>query len=113
MLVYVFMYIVPASPPNDVSVGNISSTSFFVMWQTVPAIDVNGIITQYDVELTQTTLSDATMPVITTVDSSIQILELTGLEEYVGYSVQVRAYTTVGAGPFSDALDVTTSEDGV
>lgn len=107
------MYIVPGSPPNDVSVGNISSTSFLVMWQTVPAIDANGIITHYDVELTQTTLNDATMPVITTVNSSMQILELTGLEEYVGYSVRVRAYTTVGAGPFSDALDVTTNEDGV
>ena len=111
-LLYAF-HVVPSSPPNNVSVGNITSTSFLVMWQTVPVIDMNGNITLYDVEYTQTTLSDATMPVIITVDSSTRTLELNGLEEYAEHSVRVRAYTSIGAGPYSDVLNITTNEDGV
>ena len=36
---------------------------------------------------------------------------LTGLEENVEYSIRVRAYTSVGAGPYSDLVNVTTNED--
>ena len=32
------------------------------------------------------------------------MVELEGLEEYVEYSVRIRAYTSVGPGPFSVAL---------
>ena len=37
---------------------------------------------------------------------------LTGLQEYVDYSIRVRAYTGVGPGPYSDVMNVTTNEDG-
>lgn len=108
-----YFFAVPTSSPSNVSVGSVSPTSFILMWQRVPAIDQNGIITQYDVEHTQAALSDDSMPVTTIVDSSIRMLELTGLEEYATYLVRVRAYTSVGAGPYSDVLEVNTSEDGV
>jgi len=40
------------------------------------------------------------------------MVELEGLEEYVEYSVRVRAYTSVGPGPFSVAMVSRTLEDG-
>ena len=45
------------------------------------------------------------------VDSSTFTVDLTGLEEYVEYSIRVRAYTSVRAGPCSDVVTVITSED--
>ena len=92
--------------------SNISSTAIRVTWEEVPAIDQNGIITQYEVEYNQTTFSGAAMYSTTTVDSSTFMVDLTGLEEYVEYSIRVRAYTSVGAGPYSDVVMETTCQDG-
>ena len=39
-------------------------------------------------------------------------VNLMGLEEYVNYSISVRAYTSVGAGPYSVAVTVLTEEEG-
>ena len=91
---------------------SISPTAIQVTWSEIPAIDRNGIITQYEVEYNQTTFSGATMYNTTTVDSSTFMVDLTGLEEYVEYSIRVRAYTSVGAGPYSDVVMETTQQDG-
>ena len=104
---------VPASPPDNVNAVTISSTAIQVTWEEVPAIDQNGIITQYEVEYNQSTFSGATMYSTTTVDSSTLMVGLTGLEEYVEYSIRVRAYTSVGAGPYSDVVMETTQQDGM
>ena len=105
-----FSAVVPASPPVTVSAENISSTSIRVSWGEVPAIDQNGVITQYEVEYNQSTFDSvpATQNVI--VNSTMAVL--TGLEEHVEYSIQVRAYTSQGPGPYSNAIYVTTDEDG-
>ena len=47
---------------------------------------------------------------ITTTNLSVNI---TGLEDYVEYNISVRAYTSVGPGPYSDPVTVRTSEDGI
>ena len=36
---------------------------------------------------------------------------LTGLEEFVNYTLSVRAYTREGAGPYSEEMTVMTPED--
>ena len=90
---------------------NISSTSLQVSWDPVPAIDRNGIITQYEVEYNQTTFSEVSMYNTTTVNSTTLNVSLCPLEEYVEYTIRVRAYTSVGAGPYSDLVNVTTNED--
>ena len=81
-------------------------------WDEVSAINQSGIITQYEVEYRQSTFSGATMSGTTTVNSSTLMVNLTGLEEYVEYSIRVRAYTSVGAGPYSDVVMETTQQDG-
>ena len=47
---------------------------------------------------------------ITTTNLSVNI---TGLEEYVEYNISVRAYTSVGPGPYSDPVTERTLEDGM
>ena len=90
---------------------NISSTAIRVSWDPVTAIDQNGVITRYEVEYNQTRFSEVSMYNTTTVDSTTLMVDLTGLEEYVEYSIRVRAYTSVGAGPYSDVVTITTNED--
>ena len=89
-----------------------SSTAILVTWDPVPEIDRNGIITQYEVEFNQSTFKEISASNLTTTNGSQLNVELEGLEEYVEYSVRVRAYTSVGLGPFSVAIMNTTMEDG-
>jgi len=82
-----------------------------VAWDPVPEIDRNGIITQYEVKFNQSTFNEISTSNFTTTNGSQLMVELEGLEEYVNYSVRVRAYTIVGPGPFSVAVVNTTQED--
>ena len=41
-----------------------------------------------------------------------KIMFPTGVQKYSNVSVKVAAETSVGAGPFSDEVSATTSEDG-
>jgi len=83
-----------------------------VTWDPVSEIDRNGIITQYEVELNQSTFNEISTSNLTATIGPQLMVELEGLEEYVEYSVRVRAYTRVGPGPFSDAVMNGTLEDG-
>ena len=103
----------PASSPGNVMAINISSTLIRVFWSPIPAIDQNGVIAQYEVEYNQTTFSEISMYNTTTVNSTTLMVDLTGLEEYVVYSIRVRAYTSVGAGPYSGVVMERTQENGV
>ena len=89
-----------------------SSTAILVTWDPVPEIDRNGIITQYEVEFSQSTFNETSTSNLTTTNGSQLMVELEGLEENVEYSVRVRAYTSVGPGPFSAAVVSRTPEDG-
>ena len=80
-------------------------------WEHVPSIAENGIITEYEIEFNQTTFDLVSMNNVTTVSSSTFDNILSALEEYVNYSVGVRAYTNVGPGPYNDVIYVTTLQD--
>ena len=108
----VFSPIDPSSPPGDVLAVILSSTSVSINWTEVPAIDQNGIITQYEVEYNQTQFTGVTMSNVTVVNSMIFTTVLTELLEYVEYSIRVRAYTSEGPGPYSNITVVITDEDG-
>ena len=82
-------------------------------WEEVPAIDQNGIITAYEVRYQPLmTFNGALMTAIASVNASVFELELNGLEEFVEYNISVRAYTSVGAGPYSPEVTERTNEDG-
>ena len=105
-----FPYSVPASPPQNVAAMVLSSTEIQVNWTEVLEIDQNGNITQYEVIYVPLT----TFGVLTSIAISTTNLSLTlmNLEEYVEYNISVRAYTSVGPGPYSMGIVRRTFEDG-
>lgn len=102
---------VPMSPPGNVTATAVSSTTIQVTWEEISSIDNEITITQYEVEYNQSTFS--MIPTSTSVieNSMTFNVNLTGLQEYVEYSIQVRAYSRVGPGPYSDVVMETTLQD--
>ena len=76
-------------------------------WNEVQEIDQNGIITQY--EVMYGSLNFKTL----VIDSTNLSLAINDLEEYVEYNISVRAYTSVGPGPYSVGIVKRTFEDGM
>ena len=106
------MFTAPASSPSNVNISNISSTEVLVMWDMVPLMNQNGIITMYEVmyqplETFNGNISTQTM-VVSRTEMSVFLIEL---QEFVNYNISVRAYTSVGAGPYSDEMTVLTLQD--
>lgn len=60
-------------------------------------------------EYSQSEFGNTTQNVV--VNGSTGSVRLSGLEEYVVYSIRVRA-ATIGYGPYSDAITERTLEDG-
>ena len=89
-----------------------SPTTIAVMWGEVPPIDQNGVITMYEVMYTPLETFGGTLESNSTIVlEPARSVNLTGLEEYVNYSISVRAYTSVGAGPYNVAMTVLTLQD--
>ena len=79
-------------------------------WDEIPGLDQNGIITDYEVQIQPLDFpADLSVNLLTTTNLSILV---TDLEEYISYSIEVRAYTSVGPGPYSDPVTERTFEDG-
>ena len=85
-----------------------------VLWAEIPEIDQNGIITEYEVmyESLDETFGELTDEGLI-VDSANLSITLMDLEEYVEYNISVRAYTSVGPGPYSVGIVRRTFEDGI
>ena len=87
----------------------ISSTEIMVTWGEVLPIDQNGIITIYEVQYEPLQFMESLSTLVTT--TTDMAVNLTNLQEYVEYSVSVRAYTIMGPGPYSDPVTERTLED--
>ena len=110
MLFTIIFTIVPASSPQNVTAVSLSSTAIMVTWEVVPPIDRNGMITVYEIRYgpLETFGQLSSTDIINATDLSI-ILE--GLHPFVGYNISVRAYNSVGSGPYSDMVVEITLED--
>ena len=106
-MLYLF-HVAPSSPPDNVVATAESSTSIQVSWEEVPAIDQNGIITQYEVMYEPSDGQTATQS-MTTLNTSIL---LNNIQEYANYNITARAYTSLGEGPFSTAVTIKSLENG-
>ena len=87
---------------------NTSSTSISVSWDEVQAELRNGIITGYTI--TYQSQTENNNGVVEAGPNDRQA-NLTGLKEYVEYTISVFASTVKGRGPPS-VLDVRTDQDG-
>ena len=95
----------PRFAPSGLTVEEANDTTFNVSWRPLPRNESNGVITDYEVSYGYTSQkrrrradSSADLQAKT---SKTWIL-LTGLPPCRKYSIKVRAYTSVGPGPYSD-----------
>ena len=98
------------SPPQNVHATAVSSTAINVIWEEVPVINGNGIIITYEVQVEPLDFNDSLT--IIYVNTTNLLLVITGLQEYVEYNIRVRAFNTIGPGPFSPPATERTLEDG-
>ena len=101
----------PAKGPN---IGTITPkpTSLHVNWSMLDPDDANGEITKYEVFYEEGS-EVSNMSSKETVDGgNILMKDLTGLKPATKYTVAVRAFTDVGAGPLGRAKSANTSESG-
>ena len=89
----------------------LSSTSINVSWEEIPLIERNGIFVTYEVRYVPLeTFDQAISP--KTANTTNLFYILVRLQEYVNYSISVRAYTRVGYGPYSVRITNETFQDG-
>ena len=103
-----FVLIEPNAPPANVQGHNISSTSIWVDWETVPVAYQNGIILTYTV--TYRALPAGILQTAKVRAPSTQVT-LRGLKKYTNYSIFVFVSTAKGDENASDPITVTTDED--
>ena len=89
----------------------ISPTEVEVSWAQVEPIHQNGIITVYEVDYQP--MDDFGTEGVTVVNTTNTTIVLMDLHESVQYNITVRAFTSVGGGPFSNPVASVTHEDGI
>ena len=106
---FFFYSLVPARGP-DITI-TATSTTFNITWTKLSEDDANGVIINYEVcyQLGSIVSDDCFQGKnVSDVDNT----ELTGLKPAKTYTVAVRAYTSVGPGPYGASKTVTTKESG-
>lgn len=105
--------LVPSETPQAVSGRPLNSKSIIVTWKEPPPDTQNGELQGYKIFYVKNqddlTEDDATE---TTVDSAARELTLGELEIWTEYKIWVLAFTSVGDGPKSSPIIVSTAEDG-
>jgi len=109
-----YPYLAPASPPTNVTATVLSHTEIMVTWDIVPPIDQNGIITMYEVLYQPLETFGGAIGTQARNMSGLEMsVQLLNLEAFVEYNISVRAYTSVGAGPYSEDITQITSQAGM
>jgi len=104
-------YIAPSSPPLNVSVTSLSPTSLFIIWDAPEAINRNGFIHTYVIELNQTQFPQLRESIRDEGNVSSGFREsrtISGLEEGVEFTVTIMAINNAGISPPSEPVIQTT-----
>ena len=104
----------PSLSPSDVNASNKSSTAIDVEWSPIPKRFIPGILLGYHIHYTNLDpegFGDVSTGVHPTGAGSAST-QIQGLLKFTNYSIQVSGFTVKGDGPMSDAVIVTTDEDG-
>ena len=84
--------------------------SINVSWMMLDCQDRYGNITMY--EVCYSVIGDSVNLTLNTTNGNETSLLVDGLEVFTNYTIQVRAYTAVGPGPYSNSSEVRTLTDG-
>ena len=105
---------IPSASPNVVFIAKSSKVITLQLKPPDDIEDVNGVIISYtviyrgitiDTDVSTNTILVNPLDFLTPIE-----INLTGLEEGVEYNIQARISTSVGGGPYSSAVTVTTIE---
>ena len=102
--------IVPGAAPVVVSIIA-DQRSINISWMMLECQDRHGNIAKFEVRYTSSDFGDNFSQTLNTSSGNETSLELGGLEEFTNYTIEVRAYTAVGPGPYSSPMDVLTLPD--
>ena len=103
-----FYLLAPGSHPSNFTGMSVNSTSIYLTWDPPPPSQVNGIIREYRINVTEAATGQVfqytTLP---------NVLEVTvgGLHPYYIYHCSVVAYTIL-PGPYTAVFTIQTEEDG-
>ena len=101
----------PSAAPVNVMISNIL-TGFRVEWDELSLENRNGEITLYQILLTDIS-NDTTQGTFQEYNTTIPEMKLTNLTDFARYTIMIRAMTSAGYGPFSEALEALTAPDGL
>ena len=85
-----------------------SSTSITFNWSAPPVEEQNGQIISYTISIVETVSG---MTIQRTVPASENSISITSLLPFTTYDCSIAASTSVGIGPFSTLLTISTPED--
>nr|XP_040576477.1 Down syndrome cell adhesion molecule-like protein Dscam2 isoform X20 [Lepeophtheirus salmonis] len=100
----------PTEPPQDIDLVTLSSQSIKVTWSSPPLASAHGIIKGYKVIYGPSKVWYDPSSHATKISSDMQA-ELTGLQRYTNYSIQVLAFTNGGDGTKTEVFTTTTEQD--
>ena len=96
----------PTAAPANVTVVSFCATQVALKWKDPPSADQNGVLTQFDIKMSV----DNTNEQVFSTQGAAYTYTITGLHPYTNYTIQVRANTQPGQGPYSTPLSVTTKQ---
>ncbi len=95
------------SSPKNLTVLQINTDSFWINWQPLPQSETNGAIIGYVINITK--CSSSSIQQFSTTSTTLLAQNLTA---FTTYSCIIAAKTSLGVGPFSEAIPIQTLEDG-
>ena len=85
----------------------ITSVSFVLLWAPPDYYHQNGVITSYEIQITE--VETGTVTAHTSFSTSLSVQSV---HPAYTYQCKVAAVTIAGTGPFTISFDVVTNEDG-
>ncbi|XP_077420813.1 immunoglobulin superfamily DCC subclass member 4 isoform X4 [Vanacampus margaritifer] len=99
----------PSSPPHELRLSAIDSSSVLVSWR--PPLEPNGVIVGYRILFSSNLSQPEHLWRNLSQDGSLTSVELRGLSSGTHYFFKLGASTEVGAGPYSLVKDIHTPPD--
>ena len=99
-----FFYSVPIASPGNVVAITTAPTSVNVSWDQLPNTARNGMIIAHEVKYSWPLGNEQLGTIYVNTSGTSNQVVLNRLQECVQYNISVRAYTSQGPGPFSEAV---------
>ena len=102
-----YLFLVPTSPPLNITETNKTSTSITLSWDAVPTQHHRGIIIGYLVKVVEHGGGNEEQH-----NTTNRTLNISGLKKFTFYNITVSARTSKGISNASTVFRVQTAEDG-